>query len=77
MVTLPFLVLVPVTTSLIFGVMYLYLGEAGSALKIVGTVIFVAAVYLQFFSSHTLFGLLFQVGLALCLAMWHRVSASA
>jgi hypothetical protein len=76
MVTLPFLVLVPVATSLILGLMYLDLGEARPAPKIVGTVVFVAAVYLQFFTGHTLVGLLFQVGLALCLAMWHRVSVS-
>ena len=77
MVTLPFFVLVPAATSLILGLMYLYLGEAGPALKVSGTVIFIAASYLQFFSSHTLAGLLLQVGLALCLAMWHRVSAPA
>jgi hypothetical protein len=77
MVTLPFLALVPAATSLILGLMYLYLGEARPPLKILGTFIFVAASYLQFFSSHSLFGLLCQVGLALCLAMWQRVSASA
>ena len=77
MLTFPFLAWVPAGTSLILGVIYLYLGEASPALKMVGTAIFIAALYLQFFSSHTLFGLLFQVGLALCLAMWHRVSASA
>jgi hypothetical protein len=77
MLTFPFLAWVPLGTSLTLGVMYLYLGEASPALKLLGSVIFVAAAYLQFFSSHTLLGLLFQVGLALCLAMWHRVSASA
>jgi hypothetical protein len=74
MLTLPVLAWVPVGTSLILGMMYLHLGEARPALKFLGTVVFVAALYLQFFSSHTLAGLLLQVGLALCLAMWQRVS---
>ena len=73
----PLLNLVPVFTSLILGVIYLFLGRAGPALKIGGAIVFVAALYLQFFSSHTLVGLLVQVGLALCLAFWQRVSASA
>ena len=72
----PLLNLVPVVASMVLGVMYLFLGRAGPALKIVGTIVFVAAFYLQFFSSHTLVGLLFQVGLGLSLAIWQRVSLS-
>ena len=75
MLTLPVLAWVPVGTSLILGMMYLHLGEARFEVKFLGTLIFVAASYFQFFSSHSLAGLLLQVGLALCLAMWHRVSA--
>lgn len=72
---LPLLGWVPVAASLILGVMYLFLGEARPAFKILCPVVFFAALYLQLFSSHSFVGLLLQIGLALCLAMWQRLSA--
>lgn len=74
---LTFLVLVPVATSLILGVAYLFSGKARPVLKILGTVVFIAAVYLQFYSRHSLVGLLLQISLALCLALWRRTRAAA
>jgi len=73
---LPFLVLVPVATSLILGVVYFFLGDARPASKILGTVVFLAALYLQFFSGYSLVGLLLQIALALYLAWWRRMSTS-
>lgn len=67
------LVWVPVGTSLVLGVVYLLYGDARPAFKILGAVIFFFAVYLQFFSSHSLFGMLLQITLALYLAMWLRM----
>ena len=70
------LVWVPVSTSLILGVVYLW-GDAKPPSKILATVVFVAAVYLQFFSRHSLLGLLLQIALALYLAIWRRIDARA
>lgn len=64
----------PAATSLVLGVVFLSYGEAGPAVKILGTVVFFAALYLQFFSPLPLLGLLVQVGLALCLALWRRMN---
>jgi hypothetical protein len=66
---------VPVGTSLVLGVIYLAVGDASSVVKITGTVIFLVAVYLQFFSPYVLVGLLVQTGLALCLEFWRRMNA--
>jgi hypothetical protein len=74
---LPFLVLVPVGTSLILGVLYLLLGDGRPATKILGIIVFSSAVYLQFFSRYSLYGLLLQIVLAFCLACWQKVSRSA
>lgn len=73
---LPFLVLLPVATSLILGIVYVFHGDGLPAIKIVGTVVFGSALYLQFFSRHSLFGLLLQIALAVSLALWRRVDAS-
>jgi hypothetical protein len=73
---LPFLVLLPVATSLILGIVYVFHGDGPPAIKIVGTVVFGSALYLQFFSRHSLFGLLLQIALAVSLALWRRVDAS-
>lgn len=72
---LPFLVLVPVGTSLVLGIVYVSSWNTKPASKIAVTVIFTAAVYLQFFTGHSLFGLLLQVVLALYLAMWQKLNA--
>ena len=74
---LPLLVWVPVATSLILGRIYLFAEEGRPACKIIGSVVFLVAVYLQFFSRHALIGLLLQTALALVLAVWRKVSASA
>ena len=73
---LPFLVLLPVATSLILGIVYVFHGDGPPAIKIVGTVVLGSALYLQFFSRHSLFGLLLQIALAVSLALWRRVNAS-
>ncbi len=73
---LPFLVLMPVVTSLILGIVYVFHGDGPPATKIVGTAVFGAALYLQFFSRHALFGLLLQIALAISLALWRKVDAS-
>ncbi len=67
---------VPVITSLVLGLVYLWWGDAGPPLKILGVMVFFAAVYLQFFSRHSLVGLLLQAALALLLAMWRRLDAT-
>ena len=72
-----FLAWVPAGTSLILGVVYLFVGEARPILKVLGVVVFCGAVYLQFFSRHSLLGLLLQIALALHLALWRRISASS
>ena len=74
---LPFLDLIPVATSLILGIVYVFHGDGPPAIKIVGTVAFGTALYLQFFSRHTLFGLLLQIALALALALWRKMDAAA
>jgi len=68
---------IPAATSLVLGVVYLYQGEARPAFKVLGVAIFVAAVYLQFFSMHSLIGMLLQVGLAFGLAFWWRLGRLA
>ena len=73
---LPFLDLIPVATPLILGIAYVFHGDGPPATKIVGAVAFGAALYLQFFSRHTLFGLLLQIALALALVLWRRVDAA-
>jgi len=70
---LPFLVLVPLGTSLVLGIVYVMSWDTRPASKIVVGAVFVAAVYLQFFTRHSLIGLLLQVVLALYLAMWQKL----
>jgi len=72
---LPFLVLVPLGTSLVLGIVYVWSWNTRPASKIIVAVTFVAAVYLQFFTRHSLFGLLLQVALALYLALWQKLNA--
>jgi len=72
---LPFLVLVPLGTSLVLGIVYVSSWEARPASKIIVSVIFMAAVYLQFNTRHSLSGLLLQVALALYLVMWRKLNA--
>jgi hypothetical protein len=74
---LPLLAWIPVTTSLVLGVVYLYQGNARPAFKILGVVVFVAAAHLQFFSRYSLIGLLLQVALVLHLAFWWRMGKTA
>lgn len=73
---LPLLFWVPTGTSLIFGLVFLAAPEAKRGTKILGLVVFVVAVYLQFFSSYALAGLLLQVALALVLVLWRRIDAA-
>jgi hypothetical protein len=73
---LPFLVLLPAGVSLIFGIVYVFHSDGHPAIKVGGSVVFVAAVYLQFYSSQSLFGLLLQIVLAITLALWRKVEGS-
>jgi hypothetical protein len=71
------LVWVPAATSLILGVVYLFFGDAKPAFKFLGVVVFFGALYLQFFSRHSLIGLLLQIALALYLAVWRQMNSPA
>jgi hypothetical protein len=71
------LLLIPAAASLVLGVVYLFFGDARPAFKVVGVLVFLVAVYLQFVSAHSLLGLLLQVALALCLALWLRLRSAA
>jgi len=73
---IPFLLWAPAVASLILGTIYLFLGDGRPPFKILGTLVFAVAVYLQFFSSHVLAGLLVQCVLALLLAIWRRAGSS-
>ena len=73
---LPLLVFLPVITSLILGIRYLSHGDGPPAIKIVGSVVFGTALYLQFFSRHSLAGMLLQIVLAVSLAVWRKAEAS-
>jgi hypothetical protein len=62
----------PAAVSLVLGIVYLIYGEGRSVTKLVGAAVFGVAVYLQFFSRYSLAGLLLQVALGVCLALWLR-----
>ena len=74
---LPFLVLIPIITSLILGIVYVFHSDGPPAIKIVGILAFGAALYLQFFSRHALAGMLLQIALALALALWRKMDTAA
>ena len=63
---------VPMVASAVLGILYLWTGEGGSTTKAIGGAVFLLAVYLQFFSSYMMAGILLQVGLALTLEFWRR-----
>jgi hypothetical protein len=71
-----YLLLIPAGTSLILGVVYLFLGEGRPLAKGVGAVVFLVALYLQFFSPYAVAGLLLQTALALCLAVWKKMDSA-
>ncbi len=64
---------VPAATSLILGVVYLLFADARPEYKILGVIVFGTAAYLQFFSRHSLLGMLVQSALALYLVLWRRL----
>jgi len=68
--------LVPVATSLILGIVYVAAGDASLARKLTVTGVFLAAVYLQFFTLHGIAGMLLQIALALGLAVWRKANAA-
>lgn len=70
------LMLVPVVTSLVLGLVYLFVGEAAAGFKVLGGIVFLAAVILQFRSPYPLAGLVLQAGLALTLAVWRKLATS-
>ena len=70
------LVWVPVLASATLVAMYVMIGNR-VALKIAGVAVFLVATYLQFFTSHSLLGMLVQIALALILALWWRMFTSA
>ena len=65
---------VPVLTSFVLGLLYLTMSDGAPAVKVIGSVVFLVAVYLQFFSAHMTVGLLLQVVLAFTLEMWRRLA---
>jgi len=70
------LMLVPVVTSLILGLVYLFVGEAAAGFKVLGAILFLAGVILQFRSPYPLAGFVLQAGLALTLAVWRKLATS-
>ena len=68
--------LVPVATSLILGIVYVAAGDASLARKLTVTSVFLAAVYLQFFTLHGIAGMFLQIALALGLAVWRKANAA-
>jgi len=70
------LMLVPVITSSVLGLVYLFASEAGPGLKFLVCIVFLAAVFLQFRSPYPLGGLLLQAGLALALAFWRKLATT-
>jgi hypothetical protein len=64
---------VPVLASFVLGLIYLGMGEGAPLLKALGVVVFLTAVYLQFFSAQMLAGVLLQAALALTLEIWRRL----
>jgi len=69
----PLLFWIPFGVSLVLGVVFVFLGDAGPGPKILVVAAFVVAAWLQFFSSYALAGLLLQIALALYLALWRRL----
>ena len=74
---LPCLVLIPIITSLVLGIVYVFHSDGPRAIKIIGILAFGTAMYLQFFSRHALVGMLLQVALALSLALWRKMDTAA
>jgi hypothetical protein len=72
-----YLLWIPAGTSLVLGVIYVFLGDARPPVKAVGFLWFAAAVYLQFGSRWSLAGLLAQTALAVMLAFWRKADDSA
>jgi len=70
------LMLVPVVTSFVLGLVYLFVGDAGPVLKSAGCLLFFAAVLIQFRSPYPLAGLILQAGLAITLAVWRKLATS-
>ena len=72
---MPFLVWVPVATSVTLGVVYMFSADGRARSKLVVAGVFFVAVYLQFFSRHALAGLLLNVGLAISLLLWRKATS--
>jgi hypothetical protein len=71
-----YLLLIPAGTSLILGIVYLFLGEGRALTKGIGVVVFLVALYLQFASPYAVPGLLLQTALALSLAVWKKMDGA-
>jgi hypothetical protein len=65
--------LVPILTSLVLGLIFLWLGYGSSLSRATGVVVFVVAAYLQFFSPYMVAGILLQAALALTLEIRRRM----
>lgn len=63
----------PILASAVLGILYLWQGDGGAAIKAIGVAVFVIAAYLQFFSPYLVPGILLQVALALTLEFWRRL----
>ena len=72
-----YLLLLPAGTSLVLGVIYVFLADARPPVKVAGLLWFLAALYLQFGSRWSLAGLLAQSALAMMLALWRKADDSA
>ena len=74
---LPLLTLVPVFASFVLVLVYMVSGEGNRAVKVLICVVFLSAAHLQFATRYTLVGFLVQATLALVLAIWRKVEATA
>jgi hypothetical protein len=70
------LIWIPVATSAVLGLAYIFAGEGGPAIKLAIGSVFVIATYLQFGSPYPLIGLLLQSVLALGLATWRKLATN-
>jgi hypothetical protein len=63
---------VPVISSLVLGLIFLWLGYGTPLSRAIGIGVFIVAGYLQFWSPYMVTGVLLQVGLAMTLELHRR-----
>jgi hypothetical protein len=69
------MLLIPIFTSLILGVIFLFAGQARLVVKIGGALFFLMALFVQCSTPHFAIGVVMQTALAISLEMWRRMNA--